>query len=68
MARKMRVECAGTIYRVINRGDRRGAIFRNGRDGEGFLETLAQACDSLQVQGLCLVSRNNGDNIVNCSD
>jgi hypothetical protein len=66
----MRVECPGTIYRVINPRDRREAIFQNNRDREGFLETLGQACGKTawQVPRLCLMSRKNSDNIVNCSD
>ena len=44
MARKLRVEYAGAIYHVMNRGDRREAIFRDDADRVMFLETLGQAC------------------------
>ncbi len=32
MARKLRIEYPGAIYHVINRGDRREAIFQNDTD------------------------------------
>lgn len=44
MARKLRVEYAGAIYHLMNRGDRREPIFRDDRDRETFLATLAQGC------------------------
>ena len=44
MARKTRVEFAGAIYHVIDRGDRREAIYRDDADRMAFLETLTQAC------------------------
>jgi REP element-mobilizing transposase RayT len=44
MARKLRVECPGAIYHVMNRGDRRELIFKNDLDREWFLETLGEAC------------------------
>ena len=57
MARKVRVEYPGATYHVMNRGDRREAIFRDDRDRERFLETLAQACGKTawQVHALCLM-------------
>jgi hypothetical protein len=36
MARKLRIEYAGAVYHVMNRGDRREAIFEDNRDWEGF--------------------------------
>ncbi len=44
MARKLRVEYPGAVYHVMNRGDRREAIFREDRDRVLFLETLAGEC------------------------
>src|SRR5437773_12293034 len=44
MARKLRVEYEGAIYHVMNRGDRREAVFRDAADRELFLRTLAEAC------------------------
>jgi len=60
MARKLRLEYAGAIYHVMNRGDRREAIFRTGQDRQLFLETLGQAClkTGWQVHGLCLMSNH----------
>ena len=41
MARKLRVEYPGAVYHVMNRGDRREAIFRDDQDREVFLAILA---------------------------
>jgi len=43
MARKLRVQSAGAIYHVRNRGDRRELIFRDDPDRQRFLDTLAEA-------------------------
>ena len=60
MARKLRLEYPGAIYHVMNRGDRRGAIFRTDLDRRLFLETLGQAClkTGWQVHALCLMSNH----------
>jgi len=57
MARKVRVEYPGAIYHVLNRGDRREAIFKDDKDRECFLKTLAEACAKTgwQVHALCLM-------------
>src|SRR5687768_17169184 len=57
MARKLRVEYPGAIYHVINRGDRRELIFREDRDRELFLKTLAESCEKTgwQVHAYCLM-------------
>ncbi|PYK97732.1 MAG: transposase [Verrucomicrobia bacterium] len=44
MARKLRVEYAGAIYHVMNRGDRREPIFKDDTDRQRFVETLGEAC------------------------
>ena len=44
VARKLRVEYSGTIYHVINRGDHRDTIFKDGEDRRRFVETLGEAC------------------------
>ena len=44
MARKLRVEYAGAIYHVMNRGDRRELIFMDDADRQRFVETLGEAC------------------------
>ena len=44
MARKLRVEYAGAIYHVMNRGDRRELIFIDDADRQRFLDTLGEAC------------------------
>ena len=42
MARKLRVAYPGAIYHVMNRGDRREAIFHDDADRKRFVETLAE--------------------------
>src|SRR2546427_56650 len=44
MARKLRIRYAGAIYHVMNRGDRREAIFADDHDRKRFLQALAAAC------------------------
>ena len=53
----MRIEYAGAIYHVMNRGDRREAIFLEDADRVLFLETLGQACGKTgwQVHACCLM-------------
>ena len=57
MARKLRVEYSGAIYHVMNRGDRREAIFRDDADRKRFMETLGEACarSGWQVHAYCLM-------------
>jgi REP element-mobilizing transposase RayT len=45
VARKGRVEFAGAVYHLLDRGDRREAIFRDQTDHRGFLNTLGEACE-----------------------
>lgn len=45
MARKPRLEYAGAVYHVINRGNRRQAIFRTDEDRNLFLSTLQEVCE-----------------------
>jgi REP element-mobilizing transposase RayT len=60
MARKLRVEYAGAVYHVMNRGDRREPIFRDDKDRVLFLETLAECCGKTgwEVQALCLMGNH----------
>ena len=44
MARKARVEFAGAVYHLLDRGDRQEAIFGDDTDRQGFLKTLGQVC------------------------
>ena len=57
MARKLRVEYAGAIYHVMNRGDRREPIFKDDADRQCFLTTLGETCAKTgwQVHALCLM-------------
>ena len=55
MARKLRIQYPGAIYRVMNRGDRREPIFQDDFDREMFLETLGGTCQKTewQVHAFC---------------
>src|SRR5947209_1649048 len=57
MARKLRVQYSGAIYHVLNRGDRREAIFKDDQDRERFLETLGEACQKTgwRIHVYCLM-------------
>jgi len=57
MARKLRVEYPAAIYHVLNRGDRREAIFRDDEDRRRFLVALGEACAKTgwQIHALCLM-------------
>jgi putative transposase len=44
MARKTRIEFPGAIYHVLDRGDRREAIYGDDEDRRAFLTTLGEAC------------------------
>jgi len=60
MPRKLRVQYEGAIYHVMNRGDRREAIFLDDADRERFLEALGQACGKTgwQVHAYCLMGNH----------
>ena len=57
MARKLRIQYPGAIYHVMNRGDRREAIFADDQDRQRFLETLTETCQKTgwQVHAFCLM-------------
>ena len=50
MARPLRVEYAGALYHVMNRGNRRETVFRRQADHELFLDRLGEACVTHQAQ------------------
>jgi REP element-mobilizing transposase RayT len=60
MARKLRVEYPGAVYHVMNRGDRREAIFRDDKDREMFMSTLGEVCGKTgwEVHALCLMGNH----------
>jgi len=45
MARKPRIEYAGAVYHVMNRGDRGGKVFKDRLDYELFVHTTAEVCE-----------------------
>src|SRR5246127_3215875 len=60
MPRQLGVQYAGAIYHLMNRGDRREAIFADDQDRRCFLQTLGQACQKTgwQVHAYCLMSNH----------
>jgi putative transposase len=60
MARKVRTQYAGAIYHVMNRVDRREALFEDEEDRERLLQTLTQACQKTgwQVHAYCLMGNH----------
>ena len=60
VARKLRIQYAGAVYHVMNRGDRREPIFKDEQDYEAFLHTLGQACRKAlwQVHAYCLMANH----------
>jgi putative transposase len=57
MPRPLRVEYAGAIYHVVNRGDHREPIVHDDQDRRRFWETLGEACRKTQweVLAVCLM-------------
>jgi len=57
MACKLKVEYPGAIYHVMNRGDRREAIFRDEEARRGLISTWGEACGQTgwQVHALWLM-------------
>lgn len=60
MARKLRIQYPGAVYHVMNRGDRREAIFHDPKDYQCFLRTLDEACQKAhwQVHAYCLMANH----------
>ena len=60
MARKLRIQYPGAIYHVMDRGDRREAIFADDADRERLLETLTEVCQKTgwQVHAYCLMGNH----------
>ena len=60
MGRKLRVQYPGALYHLMNRGDRREAIFHDDLDRQRFLQTLGEACAKTdwQVHAWCLMGNH----------
>lgn len=60
MARQLRIEYAGAIYHVMNRGDRKESIFLDDKDRREFLRTLGEVCARAgwQVHAYCLMGNH----------
>ena len=61
MVRTLRTEYPGAIYHVMNRGDRREAIFHDNADRELFVATLAKTCAKAdgQIHASCLMGNHD---------
>ena len=62
MPRQLRIEYAGAIYHVMNRGDRREPIFHDDLDRKRFVAALGEACTKTdwQMHAYCLMLRRDG--------
>src|SRR6516162_11457574 len=60
MPRKLRLQYPGAIYHLMNRGDRREAIFEDDEDRHRFVKTLAESCEKTgwQVHAYCLMNNH----------
>ena len=60
MPRPLRIEYAGAIYHLMNRGDRREPIFLDDQDRQTFLRTLQEACEKTdwQIHAFCLMGNH----------
>lgn len=47
MARKPRIEYAGVVYQVLNRGNYRGDLFETARAAEAFVSCLEEASERM---------------------
>lgn len=59
MARPLRVEYAGALYHVMNRGNQRQDVFRSPLDCETFLEKLELFCENYRVEVYCYCLMSN---------
>ena len=64
MARKARVEFDGAIYQVLDRGDRREAIFVGHADRERFRACLAETCGRTGLRVHRCVLMGNHDHLL----
>jgi putative transposase len=60
MPRSLRIEYAGAIYHVINRGNYRQSLFATDGSKEGFLAVLWAACERCGwiIHGFCLMDNH----------
>jgi REP element-mobilizing transposase RayT len=60
MPRQLRLEYAGAIYHVMNRGNRREPIFHDDLDRKRFVAALGEVCAKTdwQVHAYCLMNNH----------
>ncbi len=51
MARKVRIEYAGTVYHVMARGNQGQPVFADDRDRKRWLHTPGEACEKKPAGG-----------------
>jgi len=59
MARPLRIEYPGAYYHVMNRGNRREDIFLTNKDRQGFVDALADSCDTYSIKLITYVLMDN---------
>ena len=59
MARRPRIEFAGSVYHVITRGNNRQKVFKDDRDRKAYLEKLSHYCVTKEVKLLCYCLQSN---------
>jgi len=59
MARPLRIQYPGAYYHVMNRGNRRENIFITDTDRSGFVDALADSCETFSVKLIAYVLMAN---------
>ncbi len=59
MARPLRIQYPGAYYHVMNRGNRREAIFSTDTDRSSFVDALAASCETFSVKLIACVLMAN---------
>ena len=59
MARPLRIQYPGAYYHVMNRGNRREAIFITDTDRSRFVDALADSCETFSVNLVAYVLMTN---------
>jgi len=60
MGRPLRIEYAGAFYHVLNRGQRREPIVRDGQDCDRFVSDLSRLAQQygVRIHGYCLMTNH----------
>ena len=66
MARKLCIQYSGAVYYVMNRGDRREAIFEDDEDRQRLLETLGEAYQKTRGRFTRIAQKTNNATMPRC--